>query len=86
MASPSRPSWAELDDELQAMLDLELGDSRRRVDEQAQAERDRRALHAIAGLLRNPDWDGALLDDIVQLLRDTGRRIVGAPPLQVYRD
>jgi hypothetical protein len=39
-------------------------------------------VHAIAEALRNPAWDSRLLDDICDIIRDTGRQ-VAAPPLAV---
>ncbi len=77
-------SLAELNDELQAAVDLELGHPRSRVDAVTQAVRDRRAVHAIAEALCEPQWDSVLLEEIVQLIRDTGRT-VGPPPLALYR-
>lgn len=78
----TRRSAAELNDELQALLDLELGHPRRRVSAQLQDHSDRHAVYAIAELLRCPDWDTALLEEICDIVRDTGRQVSG-PPLAV---
>lgn len=79
-ATRPKPSPGELNDELHALLDLELGHPRRRTNSGEQAGADSRAVHAIANALRNPDWDSELLDEICDIIRDTGRP-VGAAPL-----
>jgi hypothetical protein len=85
MRTTSKPSPADIDDELQRLVDQELGHPRRRSTAPGQTERDRQAVHAIGYALRSPGWDSALLEDIVQLIRATGRQ-VSAPPLEVLRD
>jgi hypothetical protein len=82
-ATSRRRSPADI--ELQALIDLQLGEPSRRADAADQAEVDRRALEDIAYQLRSPDWDAGLLEDIVQIIRATGRQVSG-PPLQVYPD
>ncbi|MFL6163575.1 MAG: hypothetical protein ACJ74U_15295 [Jatrophihabitantaceae bacterium] len=82
MTALTRPSWAELNDELHVLLDLELGRPRRRVSAQLQDRTDRDAVYAIADLLRRPHWDTALLEEICDIVRDTGRQVSG-PPLAV---
>jgi hypothetical protein len=82
MTATTRPSWAELNDELHVLLDLELGHPRRRVRAQLQDLTDRDAVYAIADLLRRPEWDTALLEEICDIVRDTGRQVSG-PPLAV---
>lgn len=78
----SRPkaSPAEVNDELQTLVDLELGSPRRRTTAGLQDRSDRDAVHAIADALRNPVWDSALLEEVCDIIRDTGRQ-VGPPPL-----
>jgi len=82
MTAATRPSPAELDDELQALTDLELGHPRRRATAMAQDRDDRNAVYEIADLLRNPHWDTSLLELICDIIRDTGRQVSG-PPLAV---
>lgn len=84
MATPTRPksSPAELNDELHALIDLELGHPRRRTTPAAQDRADQDALYAIADALRKPRWDTALLDEVCDIIRDTGRPVTG-PPLAV---
>jgi hypothetical protein len=82
MTASTRPWPAELNDELQSMLDLELGHPRRRASASSRDRDDRNAVHEIADLLRRPDWDTALLEEICDIIRDTGRP-VGGPPLTV---
>jgi hypothetical protein len=77
-----KPSPAELDDELQTLVDLELGHPRRRTTAGGRDRTDQDAVHAIAEALRDPHWDSRLLDDICDIIRDTGRQ-VAAPPLAV---
>ena len=79
---PVRSTPAELDDELQALVDVELGNPRRRAMAGHQARYDSDALYSIAELLRNPRWDSELLELICDVIRDTGRP-VGGPPLAV---
>jgi hypothetical protein len=82
MTAGTRPSPAELDDELQSMVDLELGHPRRRASASSRGRDDRDAVHSIAELLRRPEWDSELLEEICDIIRDTGRP-VGGPPLVV---
>ena len=63
-ATQPKSSPAELNDELHALIDLELGHPRRRTSSDEQAQADRQAVHAIAGALRKPDWDSELLEEI----------------------
>ena len=79
-ATQPKSNPAELNDELHALIDLELGHPRRRTSSREQAGADSHAVHAIAGALRKPDWDSELLEEICDIIRDTGRP-VGAPPL-----
>jgi hypothetical protein len=81
-AARPRPTPAEVDEELQLMVDLELGHPRTkaaRTTSEQQADQDSQAVHAIADLLRSPEWDTALLEEICDLIRDTGRPVGGAP-------
>jgi hypothetical protein len=77
-----RPTPAELDDELQTRLDLELGHPRRRTTARVQRRDDENAVEEIAHALRNPHWNTELLEEICDIIRDTGRQVTG-PPLAV---
>jgi hypothetical protein len=83
--APGRRSPAQLDRELQALIDLQLGEPGHRVHADRQAEVDQFALQEIAYALRSPDWDRGLLEDVIQIIRATGRQVSGAP-LEVLPD
>ena len=73
---------AQLDEELQLLIDSELGHPRRRTTIARRERGDRDAVFAIAEALRNPAWDTALLEEVCDIIRDTGREVSG-PPLAV---
>lgn len=83
MTAATRPSPSEVNDELQTMIDLELGHHpRRRTTAAGQDRGDRDAVYAIAEALRSPAWDTELLEQVCDIIRDTGRQVSG-PPLAV---
>ncbi len=75
----TRSTPAELNDELHALLDLELGHPRRRTTASSLHRGDRDAVHAIAEQLRRPAWDTELLEQVCDIIRDTGRQVSGPP-------
>jgi hypothetical protein len=81
-AGRAKQTPAQLDEELQLLIDSELGHPRRRTTTARRDRGDRDAVFAIAEAMRNPVWDTALLEEICDILRDTGREVSG-PPLAV---